>query len=60
MHHLCTVPCTHIWTDLTVVCCLNLTSLWLYCVLQFVCVRFSFLGLFCVIVYLCMCALLLC
>jgi len=39
-------------------CWLDLASLWQYCVLQFICVRFSFFGLFCVIVYLCMGALL--
>ena len=32
--------------------------LWLFCVLQFICVRSSFLGLFCAIV--CVCMLLLC
>jgi len=36
-------------------CLLDLASLWLYCMLQFICVRFSFLGLFCVIFYLCVC-----
>ena len=41
---------------LTVVCKLDLAFLWLYCVLQLICVRFSFLELFCDIVYLCMCA----
>jgi len=46
----------HAWTDLTVVCWLDLAFLWLYCLLQFVRVRFSFLGLFCVIVHLCICA----
>jgi len=51
VQQLCTVQCTHIWTDLTVVCWLDLAFLWLYCVLQFICVR-----LFHVIVYLCMCA----
>jgi len=50
------MQCTHIWTDLTVVCWLDLAFLWLYCVLQFICVRFSFSGLFCVIVPLYMCA----
>ena len=60
VQQLCTVQCTHahIWTDLTVVCWLDLAFLWLYCVLQFICVRFSFLGLFCVTV--CVCVLLLC
>jgi len=38
-----------------VVCWLDLAFPWLYCVLQFLCVRLSFLALFCVIVYLCMC-----
>ena len=31
---------------LTVVCWLDLAFLWLYCVLQFICVRFSFLSFF--------------
>jgi len=53
---LCTVHCTHIWTDLTVVSSLDLAFLCLCCVLQFIHVRFSFLGLFCIIGYLCMCA----
>ena len=53
VQQLCTVQCTHIWTDLTVVCWLDLAFLWLYCMLQFVCVRFSFLALFCVIVCVC-------
>jgi len=53
VQQLCTVQCTHIGKDLTVVCWLDLAFLWLYCVLQFMCVRFSFLGLFCVIIYLC-------
>jgi len=39
-----------------IVCWLDVAFLWLYCVLQFICVSFSFWGLFCVIVYLCMCA----
>ena len=42
----CTVSdavCAHISIDLTVICWLDLASLWLYCVLQFVCVWFSFL-----------------
>jgi len=56
VQQLCTVQCTHIQTDLTVICWLDLAVLWLYCVLQFICVRFSFTGLFCVIVCLCMCA----
>ena len=34
---------------------LDLAFLWLYFVLQFICVGFSFLGLSFVIVYLCMC-----
>jgi len=41
----CTVQCTHIWTDLMVVCWLDLAFLWLYCVLQSISVRLSFLGL---------------
>ena len=57
VQQLCTaVQCTHIWTDLRVVCWLDLAFLWLYCVLQFNCVRLSFFGLFCVVVLLCMCA----
>ena len=48
---------TCIWTDLTVVCWLDLAFLWLCCVLQFICVRFIFLAFFYVILYLCMCAL---
>ena len=55
VQQLCTVQCTHmnrpsscLWLDLA--------FLWLYYVLQFICVRFRFLGLFYVIVYLCMCA----
>ena len=53
----CTVQCTNIWTDLTVVCWLNLALMWLYCVLQITCVRFSFFGviILCFVVYLCMC-----
>ena len=46
---LCSIVCNncaqyiaHTWTDLTVVCWLDLPLLWLYCVLQFVFVRFSF------------------
>jgi len=54
VQQLCTVQCTHIWTDLTVICWLDLAFMWLYCALQLICVRCSFLGLFCVIVYLCM------
>jgi len=56
VQHLCTVQCTHYWTGLTIVCWLFLAFLWLYCVLEFVSVRFSFLGLFCLVVYLCMSA----
>jgi len=56
VQQLSTVQCTHIGTDLMVVCWLHLAFLWLYCVLQFICVRLSLLGIFCVIVYLCMCA----
>jgi len=51
---LCSIVCNncaqcsaHIWTDLTCVCWLGLAFLQLYCVLQFICVRFSCLGLFC-------------
>jgi len=48
MQQLCTVQCTHIWTDLAVVCWLDLAFfLWFNCVLQFICDRFSCLGLFC-------------
>ena len=42
VQQLCIVQCTRIWTDVTVVCWLALAFLWLYCVLQFVLVRFSF------------------
>ena len=49
---LCSIVCNncaqysaHTWTDLTVVCWLDLALLWLYCVLQFICVRFSSLGI---------------
>jgi len=49
---LCTVPSTH----LSVVCWLGLAFLWLYCVLQFICIRCSFLGLFFLVLYLYMCA----
>ena len=56
VQHLCTVQCTQTWTDVTVVCWLDVAFLLLYYVLQFTCVRFSFLGLPCVIVYLCICA----
>jgi len=56
VQQLCTVQCTHIWTDLAVVCWLDLTFLWLYCVLQFICVRFSFLWLFLLqFVHVCFC-----
>jgi len=41
LQQLCTVQCTCIWTDLTVVCWLDVAFLWLYSVLQFVYVRFS-------------------
>jgi len=34
VQQLCTVQCTHIGTDLTVVCWLDLAFLWLFCVLQ--------------------------
>jgi len=43
VQQLSTVQRAHICTDLTVVCCLDLAFLWLYLVLQFICVRFSFL-----------------
>jgi len=43
VQQLCTVQCTHIWTDLTVVCWLDLACVWLYCVLQ--CYSLSVLGL---------------
>jgi len=49
----CAVLCATV-VHSAVVCWLDLAFLWLYCVLQFICVRFSFLGLFCV--YVCMCA----
>ena len=45
MQQLCTVQCTHIITDLSLVSWLDLAFLWLYCVSQFLCVKFSFLGL---------------
>jgi len=65
---LCSIVCNnsaqcsaHTWTDLLVVCWLDLAFLWLYCVLQFTCVRLSFLGLFCVcyslFVYVCICCI---
>jgi len=44
VQQLCTVQCTRVQTDLTVVCSVDLAFLWLYCVLQFICVRFSFWG----------------
>ena len=56
VQQLCAVQCTHIRTDLTVVCWLDLAFLWLYCVLLFICVRCSCLGLFYVLF---MCLLLL-
>jgi len=60
---LCTIVCklrtvqnTHIWTGLTVVCWLVLAFLWLYRVLQFICVSFCFLGLINVnSLFVCMC-----
>jgi len=52
---LCTVPSIH----LSVVCWLDLAFLWLYCVLQFICIRCSFLGLF-LLYCICICVLLLC
>jgi len=65
---LCSIVCNnsaqcsaYTWTDLLVFCWLDLAFLWLYCVLQFTCVRFSFLGLFCVcyslFVYVCICCI---
>ena len=53
VQQLCTVQCT--CTNRPNSCSLDLASLWLYCMLQFIRVRFSFLGLFCVIFYLCVC-----
>ena len=50
----CTVQCTHVWA---VVCWLDLAYLWMYGVLQLICVRCSILGLF---VLVCVCVLLLC
>ena len=47
VQQLCTVQCAHILTNLPVVCWLDLAFLWLYCVSQFVCLRFNVLGLFC-------------
>ena len=47
--------CQRVVITLCLVCWLDLAFLWLYCVLQFICVRFSFLGLFYVMVYLCVC-----
>jgi len=55
VEQLCTVQCTHIRTDLTVVCWLDLALLWLHYALQFICVGFSFLGSCCVVVYLFVC-----
>jgi len=52
VQQLCAMQCIHIWTDLTVVCWLDLAFLWLCYVPQCICVRFSFLGLFCVYVLL--------
>jgi len=60
VEQLCTVQCTYIRTDLTVVCWLDLALLWLDYALQVICVGFSFLGSCCVIVYLCVCVVLLC
>ena len=37
VQQVCTVQCTHIRTDLTVVCWLDLAFLWLYCALQLMC-----------------------
>jgi len=56
VQQLCTLQCTHIWTDPRVVYWLDLAFLWLI-VLQSTCVRFIFLGLFCVslLVYVCFC-----
>jgi len=64
VQQLCTVQCTHIWTDLWPKSCLLVISLFSFsvdicCVLQFICVRFSFLGLLCVIVYLRICVVVL-
>jgi len=58
VQQLCTVQCTHTWTDLMVICWLDLTFLWLYFVLHFICVRLSFLRLFCVrdYMYVCFCS----
>ena len=56
VQQLCTVHCTYLRTDLTVVCWLDLAFLWFYRVLQLISVRFSFLGLFYVTVYSCVCA----
>jgi len=48
VQQLCTVQCTRMNRPNS--CLLvRLVFLWLYCVLQYICVRFSFLGLFCVI-----------
>ena len=56
VQQLCTVHCTYLRTDLTIVCWLDLAVLWFYRVLQLISVRFSFLGLFYVTVYSCVCA----
>jgi len=54
VQQLCRVQCTHIRTDLTVVCWLDLAFLWLHCVLQFICVRFGFFVIILCYNYLCM------
>jgi len=59
VQHLCTVQCAHIRTDLTVVCLLDLAFLWLYCVLQLICVRFSFWDYFVLLQFICICVLVL-
>jgi len=51
----CTLQCTHIWTDLTVVCWLDLALLWLYCVLQFICKIFGIILCYSLSVYVCFC-----
>jgi len=58
MQQLCTVQCTHIWTDLTVVSWLDLAFLWLYCGLQFICVKiwlFKIFLCYSLFVYVCFC-----
>jgi len=50
----CSAMHSHLNRPNSCYCWLDLAVLWLYSVLQFICVRFSFLGLFCVVVYLCM------